>query len=104
MRKKRKYSDERVTDWLVRNGIRFLEREFPGGAQKINVETVNVASAADCPFQQATGINIYDYLSQNAHKREWRAIIHGFTWAIRIPHEALTAAWQRGLTQIKASC
>lgn len=103
MRKKRKYPDARVADWLVRNGIRFLKREFPGSVQKINAKTVNVASAADCPFQQATGINIYDYLNRNAHKREWRALIRGFTWMVRLPHEAVTAAWQRGLTNTRAS-
>lgn len=96
MEKVRKYSNLQIADRLVRFGFSFLEKNFPGSTKKIDPRTVNIQSARECPFRQATGIDIYEYAREKGRTEKFFKL-RGF-WALTLlPASEINDAWKRGL-------
>lgn len=89
-----------VGQLFVKRGIRWLNNHHPGWLQKIDPESIDIASNADCIIGQLFGSYMLYSLKAGKNKKTFFET-HGFTPSLFISSEQLTYAWKTAIKSMR---
>lgn len=89
-----------VGQLFVKRGIHWLNNHHPGWLQKIDPESVDIASNADCIIGQLFGSYMLYSLKAGKDKKTFFET-HGFTASLFVSSEQLTCAWKTAIKSMR---
>lgn len=89
-----------VGQLFVKRGIRWLNNHHPGWLQKIDPESIDIASNADCIIGQLFGSYMLYSLKAGKNKKTFFET-HGFTPSLFRSSEQLTYAWKTAIETLR---